>query len=204
MLRENPPQTALLKRVPGLSRVDTALDRFGRPVFDVYEWAAGDHPAPGDRSPAVWSFEVQYHPGDPGVLRHSIELPVSFGDVLFFLGHDRSSDSVDRGGTLDLVVYWDLLRRPERHYSMFMHLLDDEGHVVAEYDANRYPTSFWRDGGGEMLLSYFPLWIAPDISPGRYRLEIGVYHQPTGERLSILDGGVAVADRLLLSPVEVR
>jgi hypothetical protein len=35
-------------------------------------------------------------------------------------------------------------------------------------------------------------------------LEIGVYNQPSGERLPILDDGQTVADRLLLEPIEVN
>jgi hypothetical protein len=129
---------------------------------------------------------------------------VNFGGVLSFAGHDRSAAIVSPGDTLDLVLYWHLLRRPEQHYSMFAHLLDRESQVVAEHDANRYPTSFWREGGGERLLSHFPLDIAPGTPAGEYRLEIGVYHQPTGERLAVYDGGAPVADRLLLDPVVVQ
>ena len=204
LLLENPPQPALLARAPALRRVHTGLDRFGRSVFEVYQRPPAGFPTPSDQSPAIWSYEVAYEPGDPDGLRHTIELPVAFGDVIALAGHERSAAAVEPGGTLELVLYWHLLRRPERHFSMFAHLLDDESRVVAEYDANRYPTSFWREGGGEMLLSYFPLWIDPSTPPDEYRLEVGVYHQPTGERLKVYDDGHPVADRLLLRPVVVE
>jgi hypothetical protein len=83
-------------------------------------------------------------------------------------------------------------------------LLNADGQLVAGFDANDYPTPFWRAAGGEMLLSYFPLFVPPDAPPGVYQVEIGVYHQPTGERLPVLDQGQAVADRLLLATVTVR
>ncbi|MFQ6100628.1 MAG: ArnT family glycosyltransferase [Anaerolineae bacterium] len=204
LLMENPPQPLLLNRAQGLRRVYTGFDRFDRPVFEVYRWADGAFPVPADQSPAVWSWEVTFEPGDPGGLRHSIDLPVNFGDVMEFIGHDRSAETVGPGETLELVLYWRLLQKPERHYSIFAHLLDAEGQIVGEYDANRYATSFWREGGGEMLLSYFPLRVKPETPPGNYQLEIGVYHQPTGERLPIYEGTEMVADRLLLRLVEVR
>jgi 4-amino-4-deoxy-L-arabinose transferase-like glycosyltransferase len=211
-LLENPPQPALLSRVPDLRQVETGLDRFGRPVFEVYRWAGGAYPQPSDQSPATWSWEVTFEPGDPQGLRHPIELPVNFGDVMMFLGHDRSADQgtlgqVAPGQTLELVLYWRLLQRPDRHYSIFAHLLDTQGQIVSEYDANRYGSKFWREGGGELLLSYFPLQVKPDTPPGEYQLEIGVYHQvagKAGERLVIYQNGETIADRLLLHPVLVK
>ena len=204
LLLENAPEPALLDLVPDLQLLRTELDRFGRPVLQIYGWAGGALPVPKDRSPAIWSSEVGYEPGDPHGLRHPIDLPARFGDVLALTGHDRTESPVRRGHILGIILQWHLLRRPDRHYSMFVHLLDDQSNVVAEYDANRYPTSFWREGGGETLLSYFPLWIDPGLPVGEYRLETGVYHQPTGERLTVYDDDEPVADRLLLRPVVVE
>lgn len=204
LLTENPPQPLLLAQAPDLERVGEGVDRFDRQVFEVYRWDGGALPTPGDRSPAIWSPEVTYQPGDPDGLRHRIDLPVDFGHVMAFVGHDRSADAVAPGGTLELVLHWRLLRKPDRHYSIFAHLLDPQSEIVGEYDANCYPTSFWMEGGGETLLSYFPLRVKSGTPPGEYRLEIGVYNQATGERLSIYQGGEPVADRLLLRPIEVR
>jgi 4-amino-4-deoxy-L-arabinose transferase-like glycosyltransferase len=208
LLTENPPQPMLMTRAQGLRRVYTGFDRFDRPVFEVYRWGGDAYPVPSDQSPAIWSWEVTFEPGDPQGLRHPIDLPVNFGDVMLFLGHDRSASEIGPAETLELVLYWHLLQRPERHYSIFAHLLDAQGQIVGEYDANRYGTKFWRQGGGELLLGYFPLWVKPDTPPGEYQLEIGVYHQPAGkpgERLPIYDEkGERVADRLLLRPVEIR
>lgn len=203
-LMENAPLPSLMARVSDLRRVETGLDRFGRPVFEVYCWEGGDLPQPADQSPALWSPEVTVEPGGPQGLRHSIDLPVDLGHVIAFLGHDRSADAVGPGEMLEVVLYWRLLRRPDHHCSMFAHLLDSQSRIVAEYDANRYVADFWNEQGGELLLSYFPLRVNPDTPPGEYRFEIGVYDQATGERLPVIDGGEEVADRLLLRPVDVR
>jgi 4-amino-4-deoxy-L-arabinose transferase-like glycosyltransferase len=209
LLLENPPQLALLKRVPGLRRVDTGYDRFARPVFEVYRWDDGTFPLPSDQSSGIVSWERTFEPGDPHGLRQPIDLPVNFGDVVLFLGHDRAGDSrsadeVGPGETLEVVLYWQLLQRPERHYSIFVHLLDAESQIVGEFDANSYGTKYWREDGGEMLVGYYPLQVSSDALPGEYQLEIGVYHQPTGERLPVYESGEMVADRLLLRPVQVR
>jgi hypothetical protein len=204
-LLETPPQPALLTRATGLHRVETGYDRFGRPVFEVYHWADGTLPSPDDQSPGIASWERTFEPGDPHGLRQPVDLPANFGGVMRFLGHDRSSSEVGAGETLEVVLYWRLLQRPERHYSIFVHLLDAESQIVGEFDANWYGSMFWREDGGETLLGYYPLHVKPETPPGEYQLEIGVYHQPTGERLPVYDeNGEMVADRLLLRPMTVR
>ncbi len=212
LLSENKPQPTLLAAIDNLEQVDTGLDRFGRSVFNIYTLNSAVAPTPTDQSSAAWSWATSFEPGDPQGLINSIELPVNFGDVLLFEGHDRTT-VVDPtavfspGDTLALTLYWQLLQKPDRQYTFFAHLLDASGQVVAGYDANDYPTSFWNEEGGETLLSYMPLWIPPETPPGEYQVEIGVYNQASGERVQILEGvggETAVADRLLLTPIMVE
>jgi 4-amino-4-deoxy-L-arabinose transferase-like glycosyltransferase len=202
-LLENRPQPRLLQQVPGLEEAHTGFDRFGRPVFEVYRWQHDSWPVPSRQGPAAWSWATSFEAGDPHELRQPIDVPVNFGDVLEYAGHERSAASLRAGDTLELVLYWRLLQKPDRQYTFFVHLLSPEGDVVAGYDANTYSTSFWREQGGEMLLSYFPLALPAGTEAGEYQVEIGVYHQPTGRRLPVRQDGQDVADRLLLVPVEV-
>ncbi len=193
-----------MAKATGLKQVDTGVDRFDRPVFDVFRWEDVALPGPSDQSPPAWSWAVTFEPGDPEGLRNEISLPVNFGGVMEFLGHDRSTNVLSPGETIELVLHWRLLQRPDLQYFIFVHLLDAQGNVVGGYDANHYPTSFWQEDGGERLLSYFPVRLNPETPPGEYQVEIGVYNQPTGQRLQIYEGEEAVADRLLLSPVQGR
>ncbi len=209
LLSENEPQPTLLAAADNLQLIETGLDRFDRLVFSVYAWATDAAPTavpptPTDQSSAAWSWATTFEPGDPQGLINPIELPVNFGDVLLFTGHDQETTLFNPGDTLALTLYWQLLEKPERQYTFFAHLLDANGQVIAGYDANDYPTSFWNPDGGETLLSYMPLWIPPETPLGEYQVEIGVYNQASGERLQILEGETAVADRLLLMPVKVE
>jgi 4-amino-4-deoxy-L-arabinose transferase-like glycosyltransferase len=202
-LLENAPQPQLLQKAPNLNRLQRVEDRFGRPVFEVYERPAAPWPEPEVVDTAAWSWATTFEESN-SAMRNVIELPAPFGDVLALEGHNRYSTAATPGATLELVTYWNLLRRPGRQYTFFAHLLNASGEVVAGYDANFYPTTFWPEDGGEMLLSYFPLVVPQDAAPGEYQLEIGVYHQPSGERLPVIGQGEAVADRLLLAPVQVH
>jgi len=204
LLAENAPQEWLLAQVPGLQEQMAVNDRFGRPVFTVLTWQGGNYPIPTRQEPPTWSWSTTFGPETLAETSNPITLPVKFDDVMRFLGHDRSAATLEPGDTLELLLYWQLLEKPSRQYTIFAHLLDADGRVVAGFDANEYPTSFWREEGGERLLSYMPLALSPDLPPGTYQLEIGVYNQPSGERLPVLDDGQTVADRLLLEPIEVK
>ena len=204
LLTENRPQAWLLERAPGLQELEIVDDRFQRPVFTVLNWPGGAYPQPAQHSRATWSWATTFDPQTLDQTENSIALPVQFADVMTFEGYDLSDATLAPGQALELLLHWRLLERPARQYTIFAHLLDGDGQVVSGFDANEYPTSFWREKGDEYLLSHMYLPIRGDLAPGQYQLEIGVYNQPTGERLPVLDRGEAVADRLLLMPVEVE
>lgn len=204
LLAENSPQEWLLQRAAGLKKNESMEDRFRRPAFDILDWEGEEiYPQAGDLAPASWSWATTFDPQTLEETSNKISLPVNFGDVLLFLGHDRNASTLEAGDTLEVILHWQLQEKPARQYTIFAHLLDANGQVVAGFDANEYPTSFWREEGGERLLSYMALPLPRDLAPGTYQLEIGVYNQPSGERLSILEEGSAVADRLLLEPVKI-
>ena len=203
LLAENVPQPALMELGTGLAAVETVYDRFDRPVAEVMHWSPAVYPEPRDRTPATWSWATTFDQETLQETSNPIALPVNFETIMRFLGHDRNASTLEPGDTLELILYWELLQRPPRQYTIFAHLLDMDGKVVAGFDANEYPTSFWREAGGERLLSYMPLALPRDLKPGEYQLEIGVYNQPTGERLAVEEEGQAVADRLLLAPITI-
>jgi 4-amino-4-deoxy-L-arabinose transferase-like glycosyltransferase len=203
LLAENAPNPWLLERVEGMQELKTGLDRFGRDVFSVYAWPGGPMPVPGDTSSPTWSWATTFAAGaaQPGT---PLALPVNFGETMFLLGHDRRPAAPGPGDALELILHWDLGPKPSRQYTIFAHLLNAEGQVVSGFDANEYPTSFWREEGGERLLSFVRLPLPGDLQPGTYQVEIGVYNQASGERLGVLEHGQQVADRLLLAPVEIQ
>jgi 4-amino-4-deoxy-L-arabinose transferase-like glycosyltransferase len=203
LLAENAPQKRLLDRAAGLEKTAAVTDRFDRPVFDILKWSSETYPEPQELASPRWSWATTFDAQTLADTTNSISLPVDIGGVLQFLGHDRNASILEPGDTLELILYWQLQQKPPRQYTFFAHLLDINGQVVAGFDANEYPTTFWRDEGGERLLSYMPLPLGRDLLPGMYQLEIGVYNQPSGERLPILDQGEAVADRLLLEPIKI-
>jgi hypothetical protein len=109
--------------------------------------------------------------------------------------------------TLYVDLQWETLQAIETDYKLFVHLLDDDGTLVAQYDgmpANwTHPTSAWK--AGEWFHDQIPIDLH-DISADTYRLAIGWYAPNSGQRLPVTDasGDSLPDDRLLLdSPVTI-
>jgi len=49
--------------------------------------------------------------------------------------------------------------------------------------SDTYPTTIWSPA--EQIIDRHALPTPGSLSPGQYRLVIGLYHQPTGERLPV-------------------
>jgi 4-amino-4-deoxy-L-arabinose transferase-like glycosyltransferase len=101
--------------------------------------------------------------------------------------------------TLSLV--WQAAPRAWADYTVFVHVVDGAGNRLAGSDAQPLvPTSQWARG--EVVVDERVVPIPDDLSPGEYRLVVGLYHAGIGDRVPLLDeAGTAVGDSLLLPMV---
>ncbi|MFI5265950.1 MAG: 6-pyruvoyl-tetrahydropterin synthase-related protein [Chloroflexota bacterium] len=103
-----------------------------------------------------------------------------------------------QGGDVAFTFDWLAAGEVPRDYTLFVHLSDSDGKVVAQADSppqrGLYPTSLWDPGD---RVTDVHLVSAPP--PGRYRLSVGWYRADTGQRLALASGG----DELDLGEVEV-
>ena len=117
-------------------------------------------------------------------------------------------DSVAPGTELEVRLYWEALRSPEDDYTVFVHLLDASGQLVAGHDGppmdGQSPTRTWLPG--EIVLDVHRIVLNPGTPVGTYRLQVGMYRWPSVERLPIWDSqGVEQRDRvIILQSIEVR
>ncbi len=69
----------------------------------------------------------------------------------------------------------------ETSYTGFVHLLDQDGRIVAQDDQvpqqGRRPTNTWLSG--EVVEDNYELRLPADLAPGRYRLVVGLYDANT-------------------------
>jgi len=90
-------------------------------------------------------------------------------------------------------------------YTVFTHLLDENGQVRGQKDnppvRGSYPTTLWAPG--EVVVDEFEIPVAADAEPGSYVIEVGMYDPVTMQRLPVLDPTGVLGDRVLLAQVEV-
>ncbi len=122
------------------------------------------------------------------------------------LGYDLSSSTVKAGGRLRLTLYWQGLKTMDTDYTVFTHLLDTNGFLVAQRDnqpvGGNNPTSFWNEA--EIVKDVYHIAIDPSTPAGLYLIEVGMYELSSGQRLPVLDErGEVVDNRILLGEVKV-
>jgi hypothetical protein len=84
-----------------------------------------------------------------------------FAGLISLLAHEVLEGE---DGSLSLVLYWRCMERMENDYTVFVHLLDAEGNIMAQGDSppvqGHYPTTMWAVG--EMVRDEHPLVGPPE------------------------------------------
>jgi hypothetical protein len=130
------------------------------------------------------------------------------GEAIRLLGYDLPLAEPAPGDTLHLALYWGVDAPPQGDYTVFVHLLGQDGVPVAQGDARpdggNYPTSMWE--AGERIRDAHAVPIPGGVNAGSYRLGVGLYLPETLERLPAYDAWDSrlAADMVLLSEVSVR
>lgn len=111
----------------------------------------------------------------------------AFGNVARLAGFRVDPPTLPAGVPIQVSLLWQVLDTPRLDYTVFVHLLDAHDNLVVGTDTqpvnNSYPTTIWSPG--ERILDSHTLLIPDSLPPGNYRLTVGLYYQPTGERLPL-------------------
>lgn len=135
-------------------------------------------------------------------------LPVEFQESILLVNYELTSERVKRGEMLGLILYWRAMKKLDKDYTVFVHMLDDNGQIIEGFDGQpregKSPTSAWR--GGELVPDGRVLTIPEDAPPGNnIRLQIGLYHLPTMQRLLIVNSeGEPIGDHLTIGPLSIE
>ncbi|MDM8528785.1 glycosyltransferase family 39 protein [Anaerolineales bacterium HSG24] len=125
------------------------------------------------------------------------EIGVTLGEQISLLGYDSQHDCrASAPCTLRYNFYWQAIHPPSSDYTMFLHVRDSAGNVVAQKDqrptAGVYPTGLWDTG--EIIYDQLTVPLE-NLSAEEYEVTIGLYDFKTGQRLTVpnsTDGTVAL------------
>lgn len=138
-------------------------------------------------------------------------LEARLGEAIRFHGYDIAPEGPVRpGGTLTFDLYWEATGKIAQDYTVFVHLLGPfnpatGGPVWAQHDGQplegQYPTRHWLVGS--VVKDRHGVALPPDMPPGEYPVEVGLYLLATGERLMVTSSDGTQDTRILLGSVRV-
>jgi 4-amino-4-deoxy-L-arabinose transferase-like glycosyltransferase len=122
-----------------------------------------------------------------------------FGPALALADFSLSPEEPGPGEELTLTLTWRADAAPGQDMTIFVHLLDQDGNLIAQHDGppreGLMPTLAWQ--AGDVIDDPHLLMLPPDSPPGQYTLRIGVYESATKERLAVIDAnGQPVPDNV--------
>jgi hypothetical protein len=127
---------------------------------------------------------------------------VDFSGEMKLLGYRLQENAVAPGQSLHLTLYWQAQIAMDRNWSIFVHVVDDQGVIVAQRD--RYPgngaLATTLLAPGEAFVDDYVIPI-PDVTyaPASAQVEVGLYDLMDGARLPLAAGG----DTLSLAPLSL-
>ncbi len=116
-------------------------------------------------------------------------LSLNLGDppVILLRGYSLTQQA----GAAQLKLYWESLTQTPVDWSVFVHLRNKAGEIVAQKDGpaggGRYPTSLWDPG--EILADELTILLPAELPAGEYSLMVGLYNLADGTRLTVPDSG---------------
>jgi hypothetical protein len=132
-------------------------------------------------------------------------LDAKLGDEIALLGYSLLTSEVEAGDILPITLFWQALAQPKERYKVFVHVLDEAGHIVGQWDSEPGGglnlTTLWQPG--ETVADNYGVLIRPGTPPGLHRIEVGMYSPISGQRLTVGQGGQAWSDHLVLDSIEV-
>ncbi|MCB8987521.1 MAG: phospholipid carrier-dependent glycosyltransferase [Ardenticatenaceae bacterium] len=110
-----------------------------------------------------------------------------FDTLVNLRGYEVGQTAVTPGGAIDVELYWEVTGKPPGDYLLFVHLIDENGLIIAQRDTHpglgNFPASNWEPG--DRFVESIQL-VVPETAytPNEATLSIG-YYAPGSYRLGI-------------------
>jgi hypothetical protein len=117
-----------------------------------------------------------------------------FGNAIA-LDYADVAGPIKPGAELPVELQWSSVRNVPTDYSVFVHVTDNTGRVVAQSDhlagGHEFPTSSWQVG--DTFYDEEKVELPGDLPTGHFGVEVGLYDLATMKRLTVAssagDGG---------------
>jgi hypothetical protein len=126
-----------------------------------------------------------------------------FADGITLAGFALNRTDVTAGQWLDVILVWraGATAPPRPDYTVFVHLVQPDGALVAQHDnppASGYAsTSRWRPG--QVVYDDHAIALPADVPDDVHQIQVGLYLPSTGQRLPLLGpGGKPAGDTVTL------
>jgi 4-amino-4-deoxy-L-arabinose transferase-like glycosyltransferase len=155
--------------------------------------ATNDQGGPMDNTIVLGPIKVYGHPR--ARREFHVSRPILFEDDVTLTSFDLSTTTVSSGSNLPLTLFWTARGQPSADYTVFVHVVSDQGDLVAQADGpprqGLYPTSTWD--AEEIIEDPRQIHLPSDLPAGNYTVFTGMYKSTTGERLAVRDNLTEVA-----------
>jgi 4-amino-4-deoxy-L-arabinose transferase-like glycosyltransferase len=121
-------------------------------------------------------------------------ISATLGSQISLVGYNLDASQFSPGQSIQLELVWQSQALAGDSYTVFVHLLDASGALRGQKDNppvnGAYPTTLWQPG--EFVVDRYELALPPDLPPGEYTLQVGMYLAGSGQRLAVSGGGDGV------------
>lgn len=130
---------------------------------------------------------------------------IVFASKIHLTGYTLSNPRVRPGDIVQITLFWQTNETIGQRYKVFIHLVDEQGRIVAQRDAEpgggAALTTTWVPG--TVTTDSYGVLLPIDIPPGSLTLRIGLYSLDNNQRLEAQAGGLVLGDAVDLAHVEV-
>jgi hypothetical protein len=165
--------------------------------------------------PADPTLKLVYQDGRSAILQKPIaerlapagaQPPIArFGSVFELEGSDAPAPTIQSGGTISFTARLKTLGIPSNKVVWRLQFRDRQYHSTAEVSVDpfdsRFPFQRWPLGS--ILTQPFVLTLPPDVEPGEYRLQLGLYYESTGAAVPIQPSAKDSGDVADLASIKV-
>ena len=129
-----------------------------------------------------------------------------WGGAIRLRGYRVLPTEVPSGGKVTVRLYWHALKEVDTSYKVFVHLVNSEGHLVAQHDGfpanGTLPTDLWVPD--EDIVDEHVVVLPDDAPAGVYEVRVGLYEPRTGKRLEVVSQAKVVDRALVVARVRVK